>query len=306
MEKIDLLFSYMNTINPCIQYTYEASTNKVSFLDLWIHRNTTDKRLEFSLFIKPSSVGIFTNAKSYHPRNQLYNIAKNEIHRAIKNSSTSELEEQSIKLISDVLSKNSFTERTIDKLIRDCRRGQVLRKSSAPKTADKTNFLVLPYLGEKLKRKTVQTLENYGLADQTHLVLTSGPKIKDALTKNRLNPAPCNKKSAATCYDCNDNCMVKNIVYLLTCTLCDAQYVGESGRPKRHRIWEHYRSVINGSTSTAMGAHFASNHRGVIPTRPFEVEILKTCKDYVDRQLQQAVYITHLQPALNTQLASSA
>ena len=60
--------------------------------------------------------------------------------------------------------------------------------------------------------------------------------------------------------------MVKNIIYLLTCNLCGAQYVGEmrtAETPPNMGTLQLvvYKSVTNGSTKTAMGTHLVTNHR---------------------------------------------
>ena len=55
---------------------------------------------------------------------------------------------------------------------------------------------------------------------------------------------------------------------------------------------------------SAMRKHYIANHPGVdIPKEPFKVQLLKKCKDFVDRQISQSVYIKHLRPEINVQLS---
>ena len=55
-------------------------------------------------------------------------------------------------------------------------------------------------------------------------------------------------------------CNTRNVVYLITCTKCKIQYIGESYRPFRERMAEHERYVKNRKFDQATGAHF--NQRG--------------------------------------------
>ena len=58
-------------------------------------------------------------------------------------------------------------------------------------------------------------------------------------------------------------CEIYNIIYLIQCTKCHKQYIGETGRPFRARIYEHTASVKNPkkSLSTPVSRHFTTeNH----------------------------------------------
>ena len=99
--------------------------------------------------------------------------------------------------------------------------------------------------------------------------------------------------------------MKKNVTYKLTCNICNAEYVGETGRFKRNRCWEHYKSVVDHNNKTAMGKHFQLSHPniGELPAEPFKFEVLKVCRDFADRMLWQSLYIKHYTPCINTQLS---
>ena len=48
-EDVKRLFDYINLLNPTIEFTYEVSKDSVDFLDLTIHLNLFDKKLDFFL-----------------------------------------------------------------------------------------------------------------------------------------------------------------------------------------------------------------------------------------------------------------
>ena len=100
--------------------------------------------------------------------------------------------------------------------------------------------------------------------------------------------------------------MTKNICYELCCNTCGDKYIGETGRFKRNRVWEHYQSVQHTNSNTAMGKHYGEKHGDIsIPEQPFKVTIKRRCKDYVERQIWQSVLIKRENPVLNTQLAET-
>ena len=54
-------------------------------------------------------------------------------------------------------------------------------------------------------------------------------------------------------------CEIYNIIYLIHCTKCNKQYIGETGRPFRKRIYEHIASVKNpNKISTPVSRHFTA------------------------------------------------
>ena len=61
---------------------------------------------------------------------------------------------------------------------------------------------------------------------------------------------------------CRISCLTPNVVYTITCLKCKSQYVGETKRPIRKRIYEHVRSIEQfgkaGVQATPVSEHF--NH----------------------------------------------
>ena len=108
------------------------------------------------------------------------------------------------------------------------------------------------------------------------------------------------------CYQCDKTCMTKNICYQLKCNICQQTYIGETGRFKRSRTWEHYKAVRDKKNTTAMGKHYLEEHPDIpCPSNPFKLTVRKRCKDFVDRQLWQSVLIKRENPSINTQLSES-
>jgi hypothetical protein len=59
------------------------------------------------------------------------------------------------------------------------------------------------------------------------------------------------------------SCELSNFIYCITCKVCKLQYIGETGRPFRQRIYEHLYSITKSETrETPVSRHFHLPHHG--------------------------------------------
>ena len=82
---------------------------------------------------------------------------------------------------------------------------------------------------------------------------------------------------------CRTSCLSTNVVYLITCLKCKCQYVGETKRPLRKRMYEHLKSITEhgkpGTLSTPVSTHFNSMCKR--PTK-LNFQILETISGNTD------------------------
>ena len=52
------------------------------------------------------------------------------------------------------------------------------------------------------------------------------------------------------------NCNSSNVIYLVECTKCKEQYVGQTGRPFKNRMSEHVGYIKNQKVAEPTGFHF--------------------------------------------------
>ena len=70
---------------------------------------------------------------------------------------------------------------------------------------------------------------------------------------------------------------INNIIYLIECTLCGKQYIGETGRPFRNRIYEHTASVKSRKNAkTPVCKHFHSDNHSDSNMRFSVIQWLET------------------------------
>ena len=60
-------------------------------------------------------------------------------------------------------------------------------------------------------------------------------------------------------------CELSNVIYIINCTECGLQYIGETKRPIRQRMYEYYRSIqkFNAVNSTPVSRHFTQPKHSV-------------------------------------------
>jgi len=73
----------------------------------------------------------------------------------------------------------------------------------------------------------------------------------------------------------NCNCSTNDIIYLITCQLCNIQYVGESGQNLRDRMNNH-KSTIRTNKKTPIAIHFNSPHHTM---DHLSVTIIEVCNN---------------------------
>jgi tripartite motif-containing protein 2/3 len=56
------------------------------------------------------------------------------------------------------------------------------------------------------------------------------------------------------------SCEITNIIYLISCGKCGLQYVGETGRRARDRLYEHLYSIKQSNrVQTPVSSHFSTS-----------------------------------------------
>ena len=86
------------------------------------------------------------------------------------------------------------------------------------------------------------------------------------------------------------------VVYLFSCDLCDADYVGYTARHLHQRIAEHKKS--------AFGRHFLEAHGNSNLLKENQFTVLRRCQGKFDCLVFEMLFIKNLKPNLNIQTDS--
>ena len=100
----------------------------------------------------------------------------------------------------------------------------------------------------------------------------------------------------------------KNVVYKITCKLCEPKsvfYIGETKRRVRERFHEHVRDAKNKNKNTPFGDHVSEMHpSSSITATSFKITIERVCKDVANLKIAESLEIRNQKPALNTHTSS--
>lgn len=301
---------YLNSLHPNLSFTldYSKPNKAVPFLDTSVTLTSVGGicMLETELYIKPMNSGIVLHATSAHPTSTKHNMIRNMFHRAFNNSSSKEREENSVEKIRSLLLGNGYSSRLLKRLLREVRLARPRGAKGRRKLeAKEDGYLTLPYIDENLLCKVKRIVNRSGL--NVKLAWRNENKLKNKLVHSAFKPPCC--PGGKRCNLCQSGfkgqCTQKNVVYLLKCSLCNREYIGESKRPLRLRYNEHVRDMVSRKVDTPMGEHFRTAHpeAGHTPI-PFEVKVLYKARDHPDRKIAESVLIKKQRPELNANVSS--
>jgi len=122
------------------------------------------------------------------------------------------------------------------------------------------------------------------------------PKCKVCTFINRNPQITSMTSNASTTNKEAFSCNSVSVVYCITCSLCHQQYVGQTGRKLKERMYEHLSYIRKNSQET--GQHF--NERGHDLSH-FTVQVIEQIKDQsVHRRLiRESYWIKKLKPNIN-------
>ena len=83
------------------------------------------------------------------------------------------------------------------------------------------------------------------------------------------------------------SCDTTNAIYLLDCTICGKQYVGETHTTVRNRM-KHHRNMSKSATNRPIYAHLANHHTDF---KAFNITIIDREEDLIQRKAKEKDYI---------------
>ena len=227
LEEFRDFFHLLNNYKPSIKFTQTISLTSIDFLDVTLYKGTKhthEQTLDTKVFFKPTDTHELLHKSSFHPKHTFAGIIKSQLIRYWRIcSDTYNFDLACSTLFTALRVKRNYGRRflrqlkssTVDLLI-------ACRSDYSPAgvgiTCQKRRCECCLY---------VKTQSEFGNA-RTGKEFTITGKL-----------------------DCNS----KNIIYLLECKKCDEQYVGETKRTLRSRLYNHL-SDIRTYRNTSVAEHF--------------------------------------------------
>ena len=205
---------HLNSLHPRIKFTKEdAKDNKLPFLDTEVKMREEDRRLEFSIYRKPTHTDQYLAFDSNHHVSQKLGIVHTLNRRRDRLVTTQESKEKEGRHIRNALRRCSYPQWAVNKRIRP------KEKQENEERKDYEWPVVIPYV-KKISERMARVYKRFGLRTVHKPTRT-------------LKSAVCNMKEKIHEMDRVD------AVYEVECKEHGVRYVGETKRPLKARAVEH-------------------------------------------------------------------
>ena len=295
---------FLNQLIPDIEVTLEYSPVGLPFLDTFVY--SFDNKLETKIFFKPTDTHQLLQRDSYHPPHVCKGILKSQLIRFKRISSKYTDYVETCNTLFSFLKNRGYSSSNFRKLKFDIWYNYIPKNNTEPQSVQQPHQamipIIMPYnsIGVELIKNYKKIIKADSQFRDYRLVAAYkiAPNLKKMLVRSNLSgthPSTCEismghffkcdqprcnaciySKNARTCRNRVSqkefsivkqiNCGTKNLIYLITCTRCGLQYVGETGRTLRERLAVHL-STIKLKKNTSIGIHFnlhGHSHRDVL------------------------------------------
>ncbi|KAI5642939.1 reverse transcriptase (RNA-dependent DNA polymerase) domain-containing protein [Phthorimaea operculella] len=247
-DDINNFLTYINSINPNIQFTVEIGGKELNFLDLTI--SIIDNRHDFKIYRKPTYTDVVIHANSKHPTSHKHAAFHSMIHRLVSVPMTKPNFDKELNTIKHIANNNGYETHVINKILKKKEKSIVskLLYKNEINTAKDNKWARIPFLGN-ISYKCGRLIQCKTPAFYTPVTL------KKCLA-HKSDSVPINKRSG---------------VYQLECQDCNKIYIGQTGRTFDTRIKEHQRSWRLKKEDSAFAQHLIHENHCFDPATNFRV-----------------------------------
>ena len=318
-EFVSFLNSRHESIAFTLEHSAETASNSINFLDLTI--SVQQDVLQWELFVKPSHSGVHLSYCSALPEVVKKSVAINQFRRAAQNSSTPEAAARSQSKIHALLKGNDYPQSVIAEAMHMASlslKAQGTRDRKIKKKRKEGGAIVkLPFVNDQLSRDLSRVVRRY--RKDVRIVFSSSGSLKSLLVSSSSSKPVCPREKQRRkvkkgrgrpmeCRACDagmkaGQCVAKGVVYSLLCSQCGEEYVGETERPVRERMTEHYRDAKLLLAKSPWGSHYRERHQQDTSQRDFQpfqqARVIGRATSRIDRRLLEATEIRRRQPRIN-------
>jgi len=236
VTNINTVLDEFNNVAQPMFFTMEKEVNnQLNFLDITVKK--ANNSLHFEIYRKPTSTDIIIPHESNHPIEHKISAIRYLQDRNNTYPTTTNSKQKEQHIITQILQNNHYDHDILKKPKYKKHNGEENTKKRWAKftyTGKETRYIT------KLFRKS-----NIGIA------YTTRDNLRHLLHHRQTNTT--------------QNTYNRNGVYKLTCTECDKQYIGQTGRPFHVRYKEHAREYKYASNKSNYAKHLLDNKHTMEP-----------------------------------------
>ena len=295
-DKLMQFISAANDFHPTIKFTHEISTTSINFLDITVHK-TPENKLETDLYSKPTNANLFLHYTSCHPQHTKNSLPYSLAYRLLRICSNENFLSKRLSDLKLFLLNRNFKSKTIDsafRRIRNLSRNDTFHRKNKNSKTDRVPLVTtfhpglpnLPHILQKYLPILHSSTRCKKAIPNCPIVSFHRPKnLRDILVRSKVATNhqngffKCNNKRCFTCRSAltgssihihstgktfsikkHLNCQSYNVIYIITCSKCNKQYVGKTETQLNIRVNNH-RSFINTNKPDPLAKHFnTDNH----------------------------------------------
>ena len=265
-EKLESTLEKLNSLFPTIKFTVEKEENgSIPFLDLLISR--FEGGLKFSIYRKPTSNQQYIPSDSNHCRSHKFAAFNSMIHRLIKVPMDEEDYRNELNYITNTAQMNGYKKQEILNLLNKHERKEHLRDvTTLENEKDEARRICVPYFPNITNR-----LQNEMKKIGFKLVYQNDRKLSDILGNMKDKRMDLEKSG----------------IYSISCSNCDALYIGQTRRAIKTRYNEHCADCRKEATQDKpMPFHAISNHH-----KFQDVKLLKEVRNPLQLDAYESLYL---------------
>ena len=320
-QELDDFLDYINSSHPSIKFTAEISESQVHFLDVTITK--TDFGLQTAVYTKPTAAHLYLDYGSNHPSATKKAIPYSQALRIRKICSTDALFESQVSELTKFFLARGYPKRLLLQAVDKARQKDraTLLLPTTPTTSKKVvgvttyginNFPLMNIL-KKYSPILLRHPETEFIAQEGFLSATrQTPNLRAALVRSRFRSTSRRPKQwgsgpcGQNCMNCSNmiktktikvtrtgqeyelhgtyDCNSYNLVYVITCKLCQKQYVGETKNKLKTRMAQHRFDIRHNDEFKPVACHFNSANHNV---RHVNVAIIRNNTEWTNTQRKQ-------------------
>jgi uncharacterized protein (UPF0297 family) len=282
--EFDEFFEILNNHDPNIKLKATIDEMSVDFLDVTVYKGLkyeTTGYLDYKVYFKPTDSHQLLHKKSFHPPHTFKGIVKSQIIRFHRNSSDRKNFEEACSTLFKALKPRGYSSRFLRKIKSETLDGLESIPDNASNRRPTKISHNRPIIGVGESRKCGK----------------KRCKLDEFLPNQNTFTSFQNKSKFQL--QSNLDCDSENVIYLISCKLCQKQYVGETKCPLRWRATRHL-SDIRLEEDTHVSEHFNLPDHLVLrdfEIMPIEQPPLSDTAEETDKQrkLRESFWIKELE-----------
>lgn len=304
----------LNSHDPSIKLKYVMDDKSIDFLDTTVYKGPSfdlSGSLDIKVFFKNTDTHALLYKTSFHPKHTFRGLIKSQLLRFYRLSTQESSFWEAVKILFGSLRKRGYSRSFLRQCLRHFHEEKLIK-------AEKMIPFITTY--STMSRKLNRTIkDNYQtLIKDKHILenrriisaYRKNKTLRDILVRAKLEPV---QQATAPKLDCF--CVVKyvrnkvdktiirinqeftpnseNCIYMIYCSKCGKQYIGETRNSIKMRMWQHRYNIRNRKEiNTPLVKHFLFH--GLEALRVAGIQA-NSCWTHKDRRIHERQWIYRLQ-----------